>query len=161
MSEAPQTDVSRRAALPTASLLPRSSQPTIDQNSAEYLDAIEEEWNKKVDVEIETLVDGMVDIVSLASIKDKDKFRVAQEAFQARCRAESMIRASNTLLSITHSMKLLLLLSDEAQIANRRDMELKQISHDKEEIKKKVAVLLDELLRPSVEGESSASNTQT
>lgn len=58
-------------------------------------------------------------------------------------------------------MKLLLLLSDEAQIANRRDMELKQISHDKEEIKKKVAVLLDELLRPSVEGESSASNTQT
>lgn len=69
MSEAPQTDVSRRAALPTASLLPRSSQPTIDQNSAEYLDAIEEEWNKKVDVEIETLVDGMVDIVSLASVR--------------------------------------------------------------------------------------------
>ena len=71
MSEAPQTDVSRRAALPTASLLPRSSQPTIDQNSAEYLDAIEEEWNKKVDVEIETLVDGMVDIVSLASVRDE------------------------------------------------------------------------------------------
>lgn len=68
MSEVPQTDVSRRAALPTASLLSRSSQPTVDQNSAEYLDSIEEEWNKKVDAEIETLVDGMVDIVSLASV---------------------------------------------------------------------------------------------
>ena len=68
MSDVPQTDVSRRAALPTASLLPRSSQPTIDQSSDEYLDAIEEEWNKKVDAEIDTLVDGMVDLVSLASV---------------------------------------------------------------------------------------------
>ena len=68
MTEIPETDVSRRAALPTASLLSRNSKPTIDQNSDEYLDAIEEEWNKKVDVEIDTLVDGMVDLVSLASV---------------------------------------------------------------------------------------------
>ena len=70
MAEIPQTDVSRRAALPTASLLTRSSQPTIDQNSDEYLDSIEEEWNKKVDVEVDTLVDGMVEIVNLASVGD-------------------------------------------------------------------------------------------
>ena len=69
MSEVPQTDVSRPSALPTASLLNRPSQPTIDQNSAEYLEAIEEEWNKKVDVEVDTLVDGMVDLVSLASVR--------------------------------------------------------------------------------------------
>ena len=69
MSDIPQTDVSRPSALPTAKLLQRPSQPTIDQNSNEYLDAIEEEWNKRVDVEIETLVDGMADIVSLASVR--------------------------------------------------------------------------------------------
>ena len=68
MAEIPETDVSRRAALPTASLLSRNSKPTIDQNSDEYLDAIEEEWNKKVDAEIDTLADGMVDLVSLASV---------------------------------------------------------------------------------------------
>ena len=68
MAEIPQTDVSRRAALPTASLLPRSSAPTIDQDSDAYLAAIEEEWNKKVDAEVDTLVDGMVDIVSLAAV---------------------------------------------------------------------------------------------
>ena len=68
MSDVPQTDVSRRAALPTASLLPRSAQPTIDQSRDEYLDALEEEWNKKVDAEIDTLADGMVDLVSLASV---------------------------------------------------------------------------------------------
>ena len=68
MADIPQTDVSRPSALPTANLLPKSSQPTIDQNSNEYLDAIEEEWNKKVDIEIDTLVDGMVDLVGLASV---------------------------------------------------------------------------------------------
>ena len=68
MADAPQTDVVRRVALPTASLLPRSSQPTIEQDSSVYLESIEEEWNKKVDVEVETLVDGMVDLVSLASV---------------------------------------------------------------------------------------------
>jgi mediator of RNA polymerase II transcription subunit 22 len=46
-------------------------------------------------------------------------------------------------------MKLLLLLSDEAQIAHRRDTELKNIELKKVEVKDKVAVLLDELLRGS------------
>lgn len=68
MADIPQTDVSRRVALPTARIVSRSAQPSIDQNSDEYLEAIEEEWNKKVDVEVETLVDGMVDLVGLASV---------------------------------------------------------------------------------------------
>ena len=69
MADVPQTDVSRPSALPTAKLLQRQAKPSVDQNSDEYLDAIEEEWNKRVDVEIETLVDGMVDIVALAAVR--------------------------------------------------------------------------------------------
>ena len=65
----PQTDVPRPSALPTARLRKHQSQSLISQNSSEYLDGIEEEWNKRVDVEIETLVDGMVDIVSLAAVR--------------------------------------------------------------------------------------------
>lgn len=59
-------------------------------------------------MEVETLVDGMVDLVGLASVNnplallkhyaeyslkigDKDKFRIAQESFQAQSRAESMV----------------------------------------------------------------------
>ncbi len=80
MSDIPQSDVSRPSALPTAKLLSRSSQPTIDQNSAEYLEAIEEEWNKKVDVEVETLVDGMVDLVSLASVRPHHQLSVAERS---------------------------------------------------------------------------------
>lgn len=44
-------------------------------------------------------------------------------------------------------MKLLLLLSDEAQIAHRRDAEMKIVQDEKEKAKEKVAVLLDEMLR--------------
>jgi len=71
MAESPQTDVSRPSALPTANLKLTSNvnQSIVDQNSAEYLEQIEEEWNKKVDIEVETLVDGMVDLVSLASAR--------------------------------------------------------------------------------------------
>ncbi|KAN0139029.1 hypothetical protein V8E53_003417 [Lactarius tabidus] len=157
MSDVPQSDVSRPSKLPTANLLPHGAAlPAADQTSVEYLDAVEEEWNKKVDVEIETLADGMVDLVNLASINNKDKFKIAQETFQAQFRAESMIRAANSLLSIVHSMKLQLLLSDEAQIVERRDAELATTLKEKEDAKSKVAELLSELLRQS-SGESTGT----
>lgn len=147
MSDLPNTDVSRPSTLPTANLFHRTPAP-LSLNSDQYLDAIEEDWNKKVDTEIDILVDGIVDLVSLASIADKDKFRIAQESFQAQSRAESMVRAANSLLSITHSMKLLLLLSDEAQIAHRRDAELKTVQTERDDARRKVAALLDELFLP-------------
>jgi mediator of RNA polymerase II transcription subunit 22 len=50
-------------------------------------------------------------------------------------------------------MKLLLLLSDESQIASRRDAELKAVQAEKQETIKKVAHLLDQLL-----GRSRAAN---
>lgn len=160
MSDVPQTDVSRPSALPIANLHQKShvSQTATEQNSAEYLDSIEEEWNKKIDLEIETLVDGMVDLVSLAAIADKDKFRIAQESFQAQTRAESMVRAANSLLSITHSMKLLLLLSDEAQIAQRRDAELTVVQEQADTARKQVATLLDEILKHSRTNPNPTSN---
>ncbi|KAL1742285.1 hypothetical protein HDZ31DRAFT_66120 [Schizophyllum fasciatum] len=126
MADAYTGDVSRPSALPSANFLQRfvPQNTTADRNSSEYLDAIEEDWNKKVDTEVGTLVDNMVELVGLASV-----------------------RAANSLLSITHSLKLLLLLSDEAQIAHRRDVELKNIEDETKDTRLKVAVLLDELLR--------------
>jgi mediator of RNA polymerase II transcription subunit 22 len=55
-------------------------------------------------------------------------------------------------------MKLLLLLSDEAQIAHRRDAELKSVQEEKEDAKEKVADLLDDLLkRPGNEREANGT----
>jgi mediator of RNA polymerase II transcription subunit 22 len=71
-SGVPDTDVSRPSALPSANLQrigAQGAQQSISaQNSAQYLDSIEEEWNKKVDAEIDILVDGMADLVNLASV---------------------------------------------------------------------------------------------
>ena len=82
----------------------------------------------------------------MLQIGDKDKFRVAQESFIAQCRAESMVRAANSLLSVIHSMKLLLLLSDESQMAQQRDRELREAGSDAREAKRKVIELLNDLL---------------
>lgn len=75
----------------------------------------------------------------------------------------AQIRAANTLLSITHSMKLLLLLSDEAQIAHRRDAEIKTIQEEKNTTNEQVVALLDELLsRPSnTPAEASSSSSMS
>jgi mediator of RNA polymerase II transcription subunit 22 len=58
-------------------------------------------------------------------------------------------------------MKLMLLLSDETQIANRRDAELRTVQAEKEDAKKKVAALLDELLRPHIQDVSTARDVNT
>ncbi|KAF8556217.1 hypothetical protein OG21DRAFT_1409610, partial [Imleria badia] len=142
------TNVSCPTVLQTATLHRQCSAANalVDQNSDEYLDNTGGGWNKKLDAEVEVLVDGMmVDIVSLASaIGDKDKFRIAQESFQAESRAESTVRAANSVLSITHSLKLLVLqvLSDEAQIVHRPDVELKHMQQVKIEVQQKIAAQL-------------------
>lgn len=63
------SDFSRPSALPTAALFQRSqANPFLDLTSDEYLDSIKDEWTRRVDAEIETLVDGMSDLVTIASV---------------------------------------------------------------------------------------------
>ncbi|KIJ52610.1 hypothetical protein M422DRAFT_65041 [Sphaerobolus stellatus SS14] len=156
MSTPFQTDASRPAALPTAKIgaRPFDDEPVQTISSEEYLDQVEEEWNRKVDAEVDTLVDGMVDLVSIASVGDKDKYQIALESYQAQCRAESMVRAASSLMSITHSLKLMLLLSDESQVAHRHNDEIRSASQEAEKYRKEVAQLLDELLLGDSSGAS-------
>ena len=72
-----------------------------------------------------------------------------------------MIRAAHSLLGITHSMKLLLLLSDEQQITLQRDATLKESQMGAKEAKDKVAALLTELFGTAKEttyGDNSVAN---
>jgi mediator of RNA polymerase II transcription subunit 22 len=71
------TDVSRPSALPTANLRfrrgPATSQAAAgiaeaEQDSEAYLDAFEEDWNKRIDTEMDVLVEGMTDLVTLAQV---------------------------------------------------------------------------------------------
>ncbi|KAG8825444.1 hypothetical protein FRC19_011379 [Serendipita sp. 401] len=157
-----QTDALRPAALPTATFRPRGNEDqTIDQTSDEYLDGMYEEWNKKLDAEIEVLVEGMTELVKIASIGNKDKFKVAQEAFEAQCRTESMVRAATSLLSIIHSLKLVLLLSDEGQIAARRDGAAIRFQERAESARRVATESLELLLNKREGGLSSNEWSQT
>ena len=60
--------------------------------------------------------------------------------------ADSQVRAAHSLMSITHSLKLLLLLSDEAQIAAQRDRALMHASEEAAKAKTEAAEILDQLL---------------
>ncbi|ETS65425.1 hypothetical protein PaG_00159 [Moesziomyces aphidis] len=113
-------------------------------SSAEYLDQLEESVNKTIDAEIDTLLTSYKELVSLASIADKDKFRVAQEAFQTEARADIMVRSVQTLSLLSESLKLSLLLS-KAPDATLSD-EAVELMHSTEREKLKCAVLLAELL---------------
>jgi mediator of RNA polymerase II transcription subunit 22 len=56
-------------------------------------------------------------------------------------------------------MKLLLLLSDEAQIAHRRDAELNSVQAEKNDAKEKVYAILDELITGSLRSTSDTTSS--
>jgi mediator of RNA polymerase II transcription subunit 22 len=76
MADTTQTDVSRPSALPTANLSNRNLSATQSNltaahahlDASEYLDAVQEDLNKRVDNEVDILVDGMVDLVEISSV---------------------------------------------------------------------------------------------
>ncbi|CAE6505173.1 unnamed protein product [Rhizoctonia solani] len=143
-----QTDARFRTALPTASLKSSITVPQVDSET--FLQNHEEEWNRLVDAEIENLAEGMADLVGIASIEGKDRFQIAQEAFQAECKAESMAIAANSLLSITHSLKLMFLLGDEEYITQRREDRLKTAVADISAAKSRFEKAWDGLKEPRI-----------
>ncbi|KAG9099771.1 hypothetical protein FRC06_004870 [Ceratobasidium sp. 370] len=142
------TDASRRTALPHALLKSSVQVPAVDSET--FLQNHEEEWNRLVDAEVEALAEGMADLVGIASIEGKDRFQIAQEAFQAECRAESIAIAANSLLSITHSLKLMFLLGDEQYITQRRKERLRSAVSDIAAAKVRVENAWDGLREPRV-----------
>lgn len=69
-----KTDALRPSALPSAAIRPRNEAQQPELTSEQYLDLVYEEWNKKVDTEVETLVDGMVDLVSIAAVSKATEY---------------------------------------------------------------------------------------
>lgn len=105
------------------------SAETDDRSPEEYLEAFEESLNNKVDGEVGQLSDGLSEIIGLAEINQKDNYKISKEAFQISCRSESMIRSANSLLDITHALKMINLLGDDhhrLNVSSRRADELSQ-----------------------------------
>ena len=78
-----KTDALRPSALPSAAIRPRNEVHQPELTSGQYLDQVYEEWNKKVDTEVETLVDGMVDLVSIATVSKLTEYNY--HCYHANC----------------------------------------------------------------------------
>lgn len=67
----PESDVRRKAVLPRilgAGLQPNRLGTSSDVLSEAYLDTMEEDLNKRVDVEVAVLVTGLAELVALAKV---------------------------------------------------------------------------------------------
>ncbi|KAK4056412.1 hypothetical protein OIO90_002555 [Microbotryomycetes sp. JL221] len=106
--------------------------------SEEYLDKIEEELNRRVDQDTETLVEGMAELID-----GKDHYRVAQDSFQANVRTESMIRAAHSLISLSHTLKLLHLFADTKTPLEARQRLAQQYDTDIEAAKTRIRNLVN------------------
>ncbi|KAK0551742.1 hypothetical protein OC846_001946 [Tilletia horrida] len=132
-----KTDVVRRSALSTATLL-RTSKPGVhgpgglasnatgllgtdedDEENAQLSEAqlakLEENVNVKIDNDIQVLLDGFRQLVGLSMIRDKDRYLLAQESYQAEMRAHNMVRAAQSLTLLSASLKLSLILALEPE----------------------------------------------
>lgn len=120
----------------------RSTNPP--RSSKEHLDILEENVNKTIDNEVDTLLRSYKELVSLATIADKDKYRIAQESFQAEARADTMVRSVQYLSLLSESLKLSFLLSKSPDPS--LNDEALDLIHSTELEKVKCAHLLQTLL---------------
>jgi len=72
----------------------------------------EEEYNKRLDTEIDQLVESFHHIVKASKIGEHDKYKVFQEEYLINCMSANIIRSAQSLLSLISELKQSILLYD-------------------------------------------------
>ncbi|BGP20242.1 hypothetical protein JCM10213_008951 [Rhodosporidiobolus nylandii] len=150
---AAQSDFRRRTVLPsTLHNLRVSSSPAAGSAGAlgegltsdEYLDKVEEELNRRVDADVESLVDGMRELVGLAKIDalhPPHPSITSQRALASQLRTEQMLRSAHSLLGLAHSLELLHLFGDGAAGTAVRETRERELRGEIERLKVRAAEL--------------------
>ncbi|KAI9136318.1 hypothetical protein BKA69DRAFT_1033702 [Paraphysoderma sedebokerense] len=85
-------------------------------STATGVSSLEDSYNKRLDADIDTLVDGIQDLLAISTIGSKDKYVINQEKLQVQSRVSSIIRASESLLTLSSDLKQSILLNDTTTI---------------------------------------------
>ncbi|KAA1083716.1 hypothetical protein PGT21_004994 [Puccinia graminis f. sp. tritici] len=155
-----QTDVRRRTNLSTATNALRSAaveaqNDSLGLSSEERLSEMEDELNRIVDRDVETLVEGMEEIIDLSSVGSVDKLRALQDSLAIELRTETLVRSCTSLMALSHSMKMLWLLGDEANGRRIQDARIRSLNAEIVKLKSRAAQLIEELkVSPSAESSS-------
>ncbi|OAV94531.1 hypothetical protein PTTG_05749 [Puccinia triticina 1-1 BBBD Race 1] len=145
-----QTDVRRRTNLSTATNALRSAaveaqNDSLGLSSEERLAEMEDELNRIVDRDVETLVEGMEEIIDLSSVGSVDKLRALQDSLAIELRTETLVRSCTSLMALSHSMKMLWLLGDEANRRRIQDARTSPLNSEISKLKSRAAQLIEEL----------------
>ncbi|GAA6034675.1 hypothetical protein JCM8097_001111 [Rhodosporidiobolus ruineniae] len=148
-----QTDVRRRTVLPStlsnlrsASSAGSGGRGELDLPSDEYLDKVEEELNRRVDRDVEVLVDGLRDLVALAKLPpptapQPPSSHPHQAHLSAPLRTESMLKAAHDLVALAGQLKLLHLFGDGQAGAESREEAERRLSGEIAALKARAAAL--------------------
>ncbi|KAI8447097.1 hypothetical protein BY996DRAFT_7743276 [Phakopsora pachyrhizi] len=144
-----QTDVRRRTNLLTArnALQSAAEAPNeiLELSSAEYLRHTEDEINRIIDRDVETLVEGMEEIIDLSVVKSVDKLRSLQDSLAIELRTETLIRSCTSLMSLSHSMKMMWLLGDESHSGKVQELRFRELDEEINRLKLKATSLIEQL----------------
>ncbi|GAA5871538.1 hypothetical protein JCM3774_006289 [Rhodotorula dairenensis] len=145
----PQTDVRKRTVLPSTLQNLRAGgggggassgsgagagtgmSGGLEQSSDEFLDRQEEELNRRVDVHVEQLVEGMKDLVALAQfdpLNPPHPSASAHRSLAVELKTQQMLASAHSLLGLAHTLKLLHLFGDEAAAVQAREHASVQLS---------------------------------
>ncbi|KNZ52568.1 uncharacterized protein VP01_3519g2 [Puccinia sorghi] len=157
-----QTDVRRRTNLSTATNALRSAaveaqNDSLGLSSEERLAEVEDEMNRIVDRDVETLVEGMEEIVDLSSVKSVDKLRALQDSLAIELRTETLVRSCTSLMALSHSMKMLWLMGDEAHGRRIQEARISSLNSEIAQLKSRAAELIEEL-KVSSSADSSSNH---
>ncbi|ORX51763.1 SURF5-domain-containing protein [Piromyces finnis] len=72
----------------------------------------EEEYNKRLDTEIDQLIDSFHHIVKASKIGDSDKYKIFQEEYLINCMSSNIIRSAQSLLTLISELKQSILIFD-------------------------------------------------
>lgn len=159
-----QTDVRRRTKLSTATNALRSAavearNDSLGLSSEERLAEMEDELNRIVDRDVETLVEGMEEIIDLSSCGSVDKLRALQDSMAIELRTETLIRSCTSLMALSHSMKMLWLLGDEENGRRILSARTESLNSEIDTLKARATKLIEELkVAPSTKSTDQPMN---
>ncbi|GAA5916489.1 hypothetical protein JCM6882_001737 [Rhodosporidiobolus microsporus] len=142
-----QTDVRKRTVLPSTlqnlrlnSTSGGAGRGELDLTSDQYLDKIEEELNRRVDGDVEALVEGMRELVALARLPPPTQglphpSHPSHLTLSSSLRTQSMLRSAHSLLSLAHTLKLLHLFGDAEAGVEGREAEERRLRGEIERLK--------------------------
>ncbi|GHJ85039.1 hypothetical protein NliqN6_1441 [Naganishia liquefaciens] len=115
------------------------------QTEEEYLDAWEERWNKRIDKEVVTLGEGFGKMMDALERGLEPKAHVTETAhLQADLLSSTILESATSLLSLTHQLKLMVLLSDTKTIEVNQAKERQELEAQVEALKRGVRTAVKE-----------------